>query len=101
MTLIHLNLLTPPTPAAQFKRLTILAHDAACNPTPDPAGFLNGRRPDDDVTDLVVRVAGGDLYIQNRVGDGVGISEKGVTPAFPFLPTPFDGRERKHKDPGE
>jgi len=35
------------------------------------------------------------------VGDGVGIQEKGVTPEFPFLPTPFDGRDRRHRDPGE
>src|SRR5262245_61087236 len=99
--LLRLNLLTPPTPVSGFKRLTILAHDAAGNSTPDPAGFPNGRRPDDDVTDIVVRVAGGDLYIKNYVGDGVGISEKGVTPEFPFLPTPYDGRDRQHRDPGE
>src|SRR5262249_50661756 len=99
--LLHLNLLTPPTPAAHVNRLPILAPDAAGTPPPAPAGFPNGRRPNDDVTDIVVRVAGGALYIQNYVGDGVGISEKGVTPEFPFLPTPYDGRDRRHKDPGE
>ena len=67
----------------------------------DPAGFPNGRRPDDDVTDIVVRVAGGADFIANFVGDGVGINEKGITPDFPFLPTPFDGRDRRHRDPGE
>jgi hypothetical protein len=35
------------------------------------------------------------------VGDGVGINEQGVTDEFPFLPTPFDGRNRRHVDPGE
>jgi hypothetical protein len=99
--LLRLDLTVPPTPPAQIKRLTVLAHDAAGNPTPDAAGFPNGRRPNDDVTDLVVRVAGGSNFIANFVGDGVGINEKGITATFPFLPTPFDGRDRQHKDPGE
>ena len=99
--LLRLDMTVPPTPVSGFKRLTILAHDASGNSTPDPAGFPNGRRPDDDVTDLVVRVAGGQNYIDNFVGDGVGIQEKGVTPEFPFLPTPYDGRDRQHRDPGE
>src|SRR5262245_18904168 len=99
--LLRLDMTVAPTPAAQIKRLGSLAHDAAGNPTPDPAGFPNGRRPDDDVTDVVVRVAGGPNFIANHVGDGVGISEKGITAEFPFLPTPFDGRNRRHVDPGE
>jgi hypothetical protein len=48
-----------------------------------------------------VRLAGGANFIANFVGDGVGISESGITPEFPFLPTPFDGRNRRHRDPGE
>ena len=99
--LLRLNMTVPPTSPAQIKRLGPFAHDAAGNPTPDPAGFPNGRRPNDDVTDLVVRVAGGANFINNFVGDGVGISEKGLTAEFPFLPTPFDGRNRRHQDPGE
>jgi len=99
--LLRLDLSVPPTAPASIKRLTILAHDAAGNSTPDPAGFPNGRRPNDDVTDLVVRVAGGTNFIANFVGDGVGVAEKGITPDFPFLPTPFDGRNRRHVDPGE
>ncbi len=99
--LLRLNLLTPPTLAANVKRLGPFAHDAAGNATPDPAGFPNGRRPNDDVTDLVVRVAGGEPYFQNYVGDGVGVQEQGITAEFPFLPTPFDGRDRRHRDPGE
>jgi hypothetical protein len=91
----------PPTAPASIKRLTILAHDAAGVATPDNAGWPNGRRPNDDVTDLVVRIAGGTNYIQNFVGDGVGVSEKGITADFPFLPTPYDGRNRRHRDPGE
>ena len=47
----------------------------------------------------------------NRIGNGrftldgetyqLELNEKGVTPEFPFLPTPFDGRNRRHVDPGE
>lgn len=99
--LLRLDLSVPPTPPAQIQRLTILAHDAVGTPTPDNAGFPNGRRPNDDVTDILVRVAGGDAFIANFVGDGVGVNEKGITPDFPFLPSPFDGRNRRHVDPGE
>ena len=103
--LLRLDLNVPPTPVSQIRRLGPFAHDAAGNPAPtqfgDPAGFPNGRRPDDDVTDIVVRVAGGPNYIANYVSDGVGVSEKGITPEFPFLPTPYDGRDRRHIDPKE
>jgi hypothetical protein len=99
--LLRLDMSVPPTPIASFKRLGPLAHDAAGNPTPDAAGFPNGRRPDDDVTDLVVRVAGGAAFIDNNVGDGVGVQRLGIAPEFPFLPTPHDGRDRRHVDPGD
>jgi hypothetical protein len=99
--LLRLDMSVPPTPVAAIKRLGSLAHDAAGNPTPDPAGFPNGRRPDDDVTDLVVRVAGGAAFIANFVGDGVGVQRLGITPQFPFLPIPHDGRNRRHVDPGD
>ena len=70
----------------------------------DPAGFPNGRRPNDDVTDIVVRVVGGNNYIANRIGDGVNflagapgtvgvdITANGIARNFPFLPTPYDGK---------
>ena len=99
--LLRLDMTVPPTPPAQIKRLGPFAHDATGAATPDNAGFPNGRRPNDDVTDIVVRAAGGANFINNFVGDGVGVNEKGVTADFPFLPTPFDGRNRRHIDPGE
>jgi len=99
--LLRLDMTVPPTAPASIKRLGPLAHDSTGASTPDPAGFPNGRRPNDDVTDLVIRVAGGKNYIDNRVGDGVHLNDKGITSDFPFLPTPFDGRDRVHKDPGE
>jgi hypothetical protein len=103
--LLRLDMTVAPTPPSQIRRLGPFSRDSAGNPEPtpngDPAGFPNGRRPDDDVTDIVVRVAGGANYIANRVGDGVGLNEQGITGEFPFLPTPFDGRNRRHVDPGE
>ena len=99
--LLRLDMTVAPTPPASIKRLGPLAHDAAGTATPDGAGFPNGRRPNDDVTDIVIRVAGGKNYVDNRVGDGVHINDKGLTPDFPFLPTPYDGHDRVHKDPGE
>ena len=124
--LLRLDLRVAPMPAEDQKRLTILAHDAAGVPTPDVAGFPNGRRPNDDVTDIVVRVVGGANYIANRVGDGVNhladapgagttdgsgygtlpgnrldVTDNGIAKEFPFLPTPHDGRDRRHIDCGE
>jgi Domain of unknown function (DUF4331) len=99
------------TPTTQC-RLGILAHDAGGNPTPDPAEWPNGRRPIGDVTDIALRVVSGVLLGTGnaRLGDGVnfnigapgtGITANGTAVNFPFLPTPFDGRNRRHIDPGE
>jgi Domain of unknown function (DUF4331) len=107
--LLRLDLTVPPTAAADQKRLTVLAHDAAGNPTADPAGWPNGRRPNDDVTDLAIRVVAGVLvpgptagFPHNRLGDGVNFSEllpgtpdvtpNGIATEFPFLPSPIGGR---------
>jgi Domain of unknown function (DUF4331) len=107
--LLRLDLTVPPTPAAAQRRLTVLAHDAAGNPTPDPAGWPNGRRPNDDVTDIALRVVAGVLvqgptagFPHNRLGDGVNFSEvlpgtpdvtpNGISTIFPFLPIPIAGR---------
>ena len=107
--LLRLDTSVPPTPAANQQRLTVLAHDAAGNPTPDPAGWPNGRRPNDDVTDIAIRVVAGVLvpgptagFPHTRLGDGVNFSEvqsgtpdvtaNGIATAFPFLPNPISGR---------
>ncbi len=101
--LLRLDLTVPPTAPANQKRLGPFAHDAATPPnsTPDPAGWPNGRRPNDDVTDIVIRVVGGTNYINNYVGDGINFLElpfgtpdvttNGIAMKFPFLPVPFPG----------
>jgi hypothetical protein len=116
--LLRLDLSVPPRPPGNNCssmtqcRLTVLAHDAGGAPTPDPAGWPNGRRPNDDVTDIALRVVSGVLLGTGnaRLGDGVnfnigapgtGVTANGIAIDFPFLPTPHDGRDRRHIDPGE
>jgi hypothetical protein len=91
--LLRLNLGVPPTPLAAQRRMTVLAD------TPDFAGWPNGRRPKDDVTDIAVRVVGGPNYIGARIGDGVNTDDQALTTSFPFLGTPADGRNRQHDNP--
>ena len=111
--LLRLDLRAKPTAAENQKRLGGLAGDLA--------GFPNGRRPNDDVTDIAIRVVGGAAYINNRVGDGVNfangvpgagmsdgpgygdntgngldVTRNGIAKEFPFLPTPHDGRNVRH-----
>jgi Domain of unknown function (DUF4331) len=104
--LLRLNLAVSPTPPAQQKRLTVLAGDAA--------GWPNGRRPNDDVTDVALRVVAGKLLGVPTgnllLGDGVNfnigaeggnLTANAIYTVFPYLPTPHDGRNRRHIDCGE
>ena len=103
--LLRLNLAVAPTPPAQQKRLAVLAGDNA--------GWPNGRRPNDDVTDIALRVVAGFLLNPAgtpRLGDGVNfnigaegsnLTANGIYTVFPYLPTPHDGRNRRHIDCGE
>jgi hypothetical protein len=117
--LLRLNLAIPPTAPAAQKRLTVLttALDAAdvipgsdcvttfdVNSIPDAAGWPNGRRPNDDVTDVALRVVAGVLVGPVPcLGDGVNVNRlraetpnvnagNNVATVFPFLPTPNPGR---------
>ena len=104
--LLRLDLRVPPTAPGNQSRLgSALGMD--------PAGWPNGRRPNDDVTDIAIRVVGGKNYIAARAGDGVNflqgapgtvgvdITANGIALNFPFLPTPYDGRDTRHIDCGE
>jgi hypothetical protein len=104
---LRLDLGVAPTAPASQKRLGLLAGDNA--------GFPNGRRPNDDVTDIALRVVGGILVAPDpaafpRLGDGVNfnvgaessqITANGISTVFPFLPTPHAGRSPRHMDCGE
>jgi len=101
--LLRLDLRVPPTAPEQQQRL-----GAALST--DKAGWPNGRRPNDDVTDIAIRVVGGLNYINAHAGDGVNflagapgvvgvdITANGIAKTFPFLPTPYDGKNRHHVD---
>jgi hypothetical protein len=90
--LLRLDLSVPPTAFAAQRRLTVLAGDNA--------GWPNGRRAKDDVTDIAIRVIGGPNYVGARAGDGVNTNDKALSDHFPFLATPWDGRNRIHMNPG-
>jgi hypothetical protein len=99
--LLRLNVGVPPTPFDQASRLGLLDGDAA--------GFPNGRRPLDDVTDIVLRavvggvLAGGsfNVFPNTNLGDGVNINDAPVQGSFPYVAPAQDGRNSRHIDPGE
>ena len=93
--LLRLDLRVPPTPLAAQRRLPPGVPD----PAGDPAAWPNGRRPKDDVTDVAVRVVGGPNYVAARAGDGVNVNDVPLPNVFPFLSTPWDGRDRVHQNP--
>jgi hypothetical protein len=98
--LLRLDLRVAPTlPESQNRLGAALSSDGA--------GWPNGRRPNDDVTDIALRVVGGADYVAARVGDGVNflggaqgsnLTANGIYKVFPFLPTPYDGVTRRHID---
>lgn len=87
--LLRLDISVPSVPLASQNRLTVLAGDNA--------GWPNGRRPIDDVTDVAIRVVGGINYA--NAGDNVNANDRPLPDTFPFLPTPWDGYTRIHQNP--
>ncbi|MEM7586658.1 MAG: DUF4331 domain-containing protein [Acidobacteriota bacterium] len=106
---------TPPGPVADLLRL-----NTGVGPTPrddrsrlglvggDPAGWPNGRRVSDDVTDIALRAVVGVLagepfngFPHNRVGDGVNANDAPYRETFPYLGYAHSGVESRHVDPGE
>ena len=92
--MLRLNVAIPPTPMSQQNRLGLLGGDIA--------GFPNGRRVGDDVTDIALRaMAGGTPFTpatnkapNNTLGDGVDENDVPYLPGFPYLGTPHSGRAR-------
>ena len=99
--LLRLNTGVAPTAPASASRLGLLGGDAA--------GFPNGRRLFDDVTDIALRAVAGVLAgppfstspINSRLGDGVNVNDVPYRTAFPYLGNAPSGRDRRHIDPGE
>jgi hypothetical protein len=80
----------------------------------DLAGFPNGRRLEDDVTDIELRaVADGygsflnknfglpNLSPNNLVGDGVNENDIQFSAKFPYVATPHQGYEHDHHKVGQ
>jgi hypothetical protein len=88
--LLRLDVSVAPTPLENQRRLTVLAGDNA--------GWPNGRRPKDDVTDIAIRVVGGPNYVNARAADGINTNDRAYPNAFPYLSTPHDGRNRVHQN---
>ena len=89
--LLRLNISVAPVALASQNPLTALAGDNA--------GWPNGRRPIDDVTDVAVKVIGGANYIALPSIDSVDANDKPLPDTFPFLASPWDGRNRVHINP--
>ena len=89
---LRLNTAIPPTAGAcQGNRLGVIGGDNA--------GFPNGRRLEDDVTDVALRaVAGGYAFTSafdhapnNALGDGLDRDDAACLASFPYVGTPFSG----------
>ena len=97
--MLRLNTGVAPTDPINASRLGLLGGDAA--------GYPNGRRLMDDVTDISLRVLAGmlapgfNVAPNNRLGDGVNVNDKLYRPNFPFLAKAPSGRDRRHIDSGE
>jgi uncharacterized protein DUF4331 len=94
--LLRLNTGVAPTPENSRKRLGLLSGDAA--------GFPNGRRVSDDVTDVMYRVLSGILagpQFNFPLGDGVNTNDVPYQETFPYVAWAQSGRQRRHIDPGE
>ena len=87
--LLRLNISVAPVALASQDPLTALGGDGA--------GWPNGRRPIDDVTDVAIRVVGGANYLS--ASDAVQENDMPLPDTFPFLSTPWDGRNRVHQNP--
>ena len=98
--LLRLNTGVPATPPERINRLGLIGGDAA--------GFPNGRRLPDDVTDIALRVVVGGVlapgfnkFPNNRLGDGVNVDDQPYRDVFPYIGLCPSGRDRRHVDPGE
>ena len=90
--MLRLNVAIPATPFDKQSSLGLLGGDVA--------GFPNGRRVGDDVTDIALRaVAGGTPFTadtnkapNNELGDGVDRNDAPYLPGFPYVAPPHSGR---------
>jgi hypothetical protein len=94
--ILRLNVAIPAAPQGQEDRLGVIGGDVA--------GFPNGRRPGDDVVDILERVVGGgvlaegfgELFPNNALNDGVDGNDVPFLTSFPYLATPHEGFVHEH-----
>ncbi len=101
--LLRLNTGVAPTSPASASRLGVLGGDNA--------GFPNGRRVFDDVTDIALRVVAGGVLaapfpgfnaaVNGMLGDGVNVNDAPYLTSFPYVAYAPSGRDRRHLDPTE
>jgi Domain of unknown function (DUF4331) len=101
--MLRLNVaIEPSAPVGEGNPLTVITTDAGA--APDLAGFPNGRRLEDDVTDIEIRAvidgygfALNSLFglpnnsPNNIVGDGVNANDQPFLKQFPYVAAPFAG----------
>jgi hypothetical protein len=93
---LRLNMAIPPTPPEDRSRLGLLGGDLD--------GFPNGRRLEDDVTDILLRAfAGGyaftpdfDVEPNNLLTDGVDDNDIPFSSHFPYVANPHQGYDHTH-----
>ncbi|MCX7068076.1 MAG: DUF4331 domain-containing protein [Methylococcales bacterium] len=97
--LLRLNTGIAPTAFNSRKRMGFLAGDKA--------GFPNGRRVSDDVTDIAAQAVVGvlnpafNVFPNNRVADGVNANDRAYQESFPYVAFANSGRNSRHVDPSE
>jgi len=104
----NLNMVPNGKPAEYIRLNTAIPPSA--HPSPlgvlagDNAGFPNGRRLADDVTDIELRALAGATPFtpqfnkspNNILGDGVDANDKPFLPTFPYEATPWQGYDHTH-----
>ena len=97
--LLRLNTGIAPTAKAQRNRMAFLAGDSA--------GYPNGRRVSDDVTDISLRAVVGvlnpafNIFPNNILADGVNNNDRSYQEVFPYVAFANSGRDSRHVDPAE
>ncbi|PPD18121.1 MAG: hypothetical protein CTY18_05250 [Methylomonas sp.] len=97
--LLRINTGISPTPASLRSRMGFLAGDNA--------GFPNGRRVSDDVTDIAAQAVAGvlnpsfNIFPNNRIADGVNANDRAYQETFPYVAFANSGRNSRHIDPTE
>jgi len=95
--MLRLNVAIPPSaPVGQGNRLGVLGNDNS--------GFPNGRRLEDDITDIELRALAGatpltptfNVSPNNMLSDGVDKNDRPFLSGFPYMGTPHQGYEHRH-----